>query len=288
MKLIGLILLTCLNSWFMGCGPVMTSGSPAIKNENVMNQIKSGITDKNTVYQLLGTPMAAHNLPSGEIWMYHYGEVNRKFKLIGWGGLFDSTIDSQSAAIQITFDDRGIVKAISGRPTGLQQSLKPQTQDLSSPPGNLPEKSTVAARQSSPSQELSLIDIKEKAEQGNPKEQNNLGLMYANGKGIKQDWALAKLWWEKAAAQGFAEAQFNLGVMYANGEGVKQDWPQAKLWYGKAGARGFAKAQFNLGNMYYKGEGVKQDLSQAKLWFEKAAAQGIAEANEMIDKLKSN
>lgn len=112
--LICLLLTSCVN--YVGCAPVMTSGTQAIKNENVMNQIKPGVTDKNTVYQLLGAPISANNSPSGESWMYHYSEVNRKFVLIGWGGLFDSTLDSQSTMIQITFDDQNLVKSISGRP----------------------------------------------------------------------------------------------------------------------------------------------------------------------------
>lgn len=38
----------------------------------------------------------------------------------------------------------------------------------------------------------------------------------------------------KLAEQGNAEAQFNLGVMYANGEGVRQNKTTAKEWFGKA------------------------------------------------------
>lgn len=122
-RIFGTSILILAAACLFGCGPVMTSGTPAIKNENMMCQIRPGVTDKAMVYQLLGAPMSSHNLQSGEIWIYHYREVNRKFKLIGWGGLFDSTIDSQSTSISITFDNRGIVKSISGRP---QQTVKPQ------------------------------------------------------------------------------------------------------------------------------------------------------------------
>jgi len=79
-----------------------------------------------------------------------------------------------------------------------------------------------------------LIEIKEKAMQGDARAQNNLGLMYVKGEGVKQDLSQARLWWEKAAAQGHADAQNNLGVMYDKGAGVKQDFSQAKLWYEKA------------------------------------------------------
>ena len=75
------------------------------------------------------------------------------------------------------------------------------------------------------------------AEQGNAEAQFNLGLMYDNGQGVRQDYAQAVQWYRKAAEQGYAEAQFNLGVMYANGQGVRQDHAQAVQWYRKAASR---------------------------------------------------
>ncbi|WP_146113983.1 tetratricopeptide repeat protein, partial [Haemophilus influenzae] len=67
------------------------------------------------------------------------------------------------------------------------------------------------------------------------------------------------------------DAQFNLGNMYYNGHGVKQDDFEAVKWYRKAAEQGYADAQFNLGNMYYNGHGVKQDDFEAVKWYRKAA-----------------
>ncbi|PAX24878.1 hypothetical protein CKX34_01650, partial [Neisseria gonorrhoeae] len=67
----------------------------------------------------------------------------------------------------------------------------------------------------------------------------------------------------QAAEQGNAAAQFNLGVMYENGQGVRQDYVQAVQWYRKASEQGDAQAQYNLGLMYYDGRGVRQDLALA-------------------------
>ena len=50
----------------------------------------------------------------------------------------------------------------------------------------------------------------------------------------------------QAAEQGNAQAQFNLGWMYANGEGVRQDPVQAVQWYRKAAEQGLGNAQYNL------------------------------------------
>ena len=42
----------------------------------------------------------------------------------------------------------------------------------------------------------------------------------------------------KAALQGDAGAQNNLGVCYEYGEGVKQDYAEAVKWYQKAAQQG--------------------------------------------------
>ena len=58
--------------------------------------------------------------------------------------------------------------------------------------------------------------------------------MYADGKGVKQDYFKAVEWYQKAAEQGIAPAQFNLGVMYHNGKGVRQNYTKAKEYFGLA------------------------------------------------------
>ena len=44
--------------------------------------------------------------------------------------------------------------------------------------------------------------------------------------------------YEMAAAQGYADAQNNLGVMYAEGTGVPQDYIQAHMWFNLSAAQG--------------------------------------------------
>ena len=47
--------------------------------------------------------------------------------------------------------------------------------------------------------------------------QSNLGGMYAEGRGIPQDFKEAVKWYRRAADQGLSTAQFNLGVTYEMG-----------------------------------------------------------------------
>jgi TPR repeat protein len=46
----------------------------------------------------------------------------------------------------------------------------------------------------------------------------------------------------KAAEQGFTQARHNLGVLYANGRGVKREEIQAYKWFAIAAANGHKKA----------------------------------------------
>jgi TPR repeat protein len=96
--------------------------------------------------------------------------------------------------------------------------------------------------------------------------------MYANGLGVRQDYAEAWIWYRRAADQGDAEAQYSLGAMYAKGKGVPQDYAEAAIWYRKAADQGVPTAQGPLGLMYAKGQGVPQDLVEAHKWSNLAVA----------------
>ncbi|HIF93894.1 MAG TPA: sel1 repeat family protein [Myxococcales bacterium] len=53
-----------------------------------------------------------------------------------------------------------------------------------------------------------IKEIREAAEQGDADAQNNLGVMYANGYGVAENYAEAVKWYRKAAEQGDASAQY--------------------------------------------------------------------------------
>jgi uncharacterized protein len=105
------------------------------------------------------------------------------------------------------------------------------------------------------------------AEDGGPRAESLLGLMYYNGRGMKQNDAQAVKWFRLAADKGNAIAQFNLGVMNAEGQGVPQDYAEAVKWYRRAANQGEARAQFNLGVSYAEGHGVEHDYVTAYMWF---------------------
>jgi hypothetical protein len=84
-----------------------------------------------------------------------------------------------------------------------------------------------------------ISDLIRKAEQGDAEAQYNLGMLYYEGHGVRQDYAAARQWWEQAAAQGNAAAQYYLSVLYDKGQGVPQDYATARQWFEKAAAQGY-------------------------------------------------
>jgi len=112
------------------------------------------------------------------------------------------------------------------------------------------------------------------AELGIAPAQLNLGLLYANGQGVPQDYVQARQWYEKAAIQGDALAQLNLGDIYGNGKGVPEDYQLALYWFRLSAHQGNAMAQTKIGLMYERGNGVPQDVVLAQKWYILGAANG--------------
>jgi hypothetical protein len=59
---------------------------------------------------------------------------------------------------------------------------------------------------------------------GDARAQTYLGYMFANGKGVPQNYMVAAGWYRCASQQGFPAAQYLLGLMYDKGQGVPQDY----------------------------------------------------------------
>lgn len=105
-----------------------------------------------------------------------------------------------------------------------------------------------------------------------------IGLMYANGQGVPQDYAEAMKWHLKAAKQGEAKAQFSVGLMYFKGLGTKQNLAEAFKWYRRAADQGDPIAQYNLAAMYAKGEAVERDPVSALVFYTLATMHAVKSA----------
>ena len=108
--------------------------------------------------------------------------------------------------------------------------------------------------------------------------QYNLGNMYQDGDGVKQNSKRAVELYTLAADQGDAHSQLNLGYMYKIGDGVTKDIKRAYKLYTLSAEQGHPTAQNNLGFAYYNGTGVEQSYTKAREWWTRAASQGHEEA----------
>lgn len=157
---------------------------------------------------------------------------------------------------------------------------------------------------------VDLPALHQAAERGDARAQDELGRVYAEGRGVKIDYSEAARWFRKAADQGDPSGlnhlgevfeagqgvplnhdeavkyyravarqddpggQYNLAVVYAFGRGVEKNDADAAGCYLKAARHGEALAQFNIGQRYDLGRGVPKDPIEAHTWLALAADQG--------------
>ena len=57
-----------------------------------------------------------------------------------------------------------------------------------------------------------------------------VGFSYRFGHGVEPDYAESVRWYRKAADAGDAAGQYQLGLVYAHGEGVPQNYVLAHMW----------------------------------------------------------
>jgi TPR repeat protein len=89
----------------------------------------------------------------------------------------------------------------------------------------------------------------------------------------------------KEARLGLREAQYELGLMYAHGQGVEQDFEEALVWVTKAAERGLAAAQYLLATRLLGESGQAPQDIKAVWWYFRAAEQGHTRALYKMGKL---
>ena len=110
-----------------------------------------------------------------------------------------------------------------------------------------------------------------------------LGTLNEKGLGIGKNLDAARRYYMQAAERGNAKAMHNLAVLDADGGGKGPNYKSAAHWFRKAAERGIADSQFNLGILYARGIGVEQNLAESYKWFSLAADQGDADSGRKRD-----
>jgi localization factor PodJL len=110
-----------------------------------------------------------------------------------------------------------------------------------------------------------------------------LGTLYEKGLSVTKDVDIARRYYMQAAERGNAKAMHNLAVLDADGGGNGANYKNAVQWFRKAADRGVADSQYNLGILYARGIGVEQNLAESFKWFSLAAAQRDTDAGHKRD-----
>ena len=113
---------------------------------------------------------------------------------------------------------------------------------------------------------------------GDPTAAYEVGVRFAEGKGVAANLDEAAKWYDRAAQAGVVPAIFRLGTFYEKGMSVKKDVDIARRYYLQAAERGNAKAMHNLAVLDADGGGKGANYKSASQWFRKAADRGVADS----------
>jgi GAF domain-containing protein len=95
-----------------------------------------------------------------------------------------------------------------------------------------------------------------------------------------QTWSTSDL--IKRANQGDSRAEYALGMRYANGTEVKQDYRQARQWFLRAAEQGHVAAEEKVAAAFWEGKGGPQDYSKAYFWALLAQAGGDQTSPQIV------
>jgi len=104
------------------------------------------------------------------------------------------------------------------------------------------------------------------AEQGDPRAQTVIAMMYKYGEAVEQDQEESFRWYGKAADQGYVPAQYVIGEMVAAGVGVEADKEKAIVWLSLAADAGFTKAIEKLADLKAGVESIKLSREEPIAW----------------------
>ena len=107
--------------------------------------------------------------------------------------------------------------------------------------------------------------------------ENDLGLIYLNGRETAQDNEKGFGLLARAAAAGIGTSEYHLAFCWLHGIGTARDEHKGIAFYQRAWKHGCGKAAIELGMQYESGAVVKADPKKAFQLYKKAADMGLAE-----------
>lgn len=112
--------------------------------------------------------------------------------------------------------------------------------------------------------------LQRSAEQGNMHAMQTLGEFYEAGRGVSQDYALARAWFQRGIPLDSTGCKMDLAEMYEEGWGCPRDPAKALAIYLEIASSGVLNANERIGRIYEFGRGVPRDYAMAFRWYDKA------------------
>ncbi len=113
--------------------------------------------------------------------------------------------------------------------------------------------------------------IRRAAKDGNAAALNTMGIAYQTGRGAKQDFILAKSYFEKAILAGSSRGHLNLANIYFDGnDNIAEDKLKALYHFEACSLLGKDFCSYILSDLYWKGDGVNKNKELAKDYAQRA------------------
>jgi len=123
----------------------------------------------------------------------------------------------------------------------------------------------------------------------NATDEDNLGMLYINGKGVPKDVAKGVEWFNQAIKDGSTKALFDLGVMYVYGSKIPKDLALGMKLCRQAAVQGSPQALFHMGIRTMNGvDGVQQDQIEGERLLHLAADNGDRDAPQVLGQIYLN
>ncbi|MGA0596683.1 tetratricopeptide repeat protein [Enterovirga sp. CN4-39] len=121
-----------------------------------------------------------------------------------------------------------------------------------------------------------LLRVAADAELGDA--QHDLGVLYARGKGVRQNAEEAAKLYIRSAKNGSIAGEVALAIALFNGDGIEKNEAHAARLFRRTALRGNAIAQNRLARIYATGRGVPRNLIEAAAWHLMASGQGLPDS----------
>ena len=143
------------------------------------------------------------------------------------------------------------------------------------------------AQEAIPEHRISLRQLVERADSGDPKALYDLAYLHDIGyDSIQVDSLLSTALYKKSAEKGYAPAMNFLGFRYYKGEKINKNIDSALFWIRKAADVGDITAAANLGYLLTESDEIPHDENEAVKWLTIAAEHGVNEAQLKLIDLK--